>query len=82
MPGPWAYSGVSAGSLDAIETYGIMVLRSGKKWSELGLRSEKPLDVTEAIRKVNALQMPGRPPRIHSRLNSFPSQRQYHPAAQ
>jgi len=54
--------------LDAIETYGIMVLRSGKKWSELGLRSEKPLDVTEAIRKVNALQMPGRPPRIHSRL--------------
>jgi ATP-binding cassette subfamily F protein 3 len=54
--------------LNAIETYGIMVLRNGKKWSELGLRSEKPLDVVEAIRNVNALEMPGRPPRIRPRL--------------
>lgn len=52
----------------AIETYGIMVLRNGTKWSQLGLRSERPLDVTEAIRRVNALQMPGRPPRIRPRL--------------
>jgi ATP-binding cassette subfamily F protein 3 len=54
--------------LNAIETYGIMVLRNGKKWSQLGIRSERPLDVVEAIRKVNALQMPGRPARIRTRL--------------
>jgi ATP-binding cassette subfamily F protein 3 len=54
--------------LKAIDAYGIMVLRNGKKWSELGIRSERPLDVTEAIRKVNALEMPGRPPRIRPRL--------------
>ncbi len=54
--------------LNAIETYGIMVLRNGRKWSELGLRSDKPLDVVEAIRKVNALKMPGRPPMIRPRL--------------
>jgi len=54
--------------LKAIDTYGIMVLRNGQKWSELGLRSDRPLDVTEAIRKVNALEMPGRPPRIRPRL--------------
>jgi ATP-binding cassette subfamily F protein 3 len=54
--------------LNAIETYGIMVLRSGRKWSELGLRSDKPLDVVEAIRKVNALQMADRLPAIRPRL--------------
>jgi len=59
--------------LNAIETYGIMVLRSGKKWSELGLRSDRPLDVVEAIRKVNALQLAGRPPLIKPRL--VPAQR-------
>jgi ATP-binding cassette subfamily F protein 3 len=52
----------------AIEKHGIMVFRNGKKWSELGVRSDKPLEVVEAIRKVNALQMPGRPPRIKPRL--------------
>jgi len=52
----------------AIETYGIMVLRNGQKWSQLGLRSDKPLDVVEAIRKVNALELEGRPPRIRPRL--------------
>jgi ATP-binding cassette subfamily F protein 3 len=56
--------------LKAIETYGIMVLRNEKKWSDLGIRSEKPLDVVEAIRKVNALQLPGRPPLIQPRLTS------------
>jgi ATP-binding cassette subfamily F protein 3 len=56
--------------LAAIDQYGIMVTRSGKKWSELGIRSERPLDVIEAIRKVNALQMPGhRPPEIRPQFN-------------
>lgn len=56
--------------LMAIDQYGIMVTRSGKKWSELGIRSERPLDVTDAIRKVNALQMPGqRPPEIRPQFN-------------
>lgn len=54
--------------LNAIETYGIMVLRNGTKWSQLGLRSDRPLEVVDAIRKVNALQMPGRPARIRPRL--------------
>jgi ATP-binding cassette subfamily F protein 3 len=54
--------------LKAIDTYGIMVLRNGQKWSQLGLRSDRPLDVTEAIRKVNALELPGRPQRIRPRL--------------
>ncbi len=54
--------------LAAIDRYGIMILRSGAKWSELGLRSERPLDPNEALRKVNALEMPGRPPRIQPRL--------------
>ena len=54
--------------IKAIEIYGIMVLRNGKKWSELGIRSDRPLEVVEAIRKVNALKMPGRPPLIRPRL--------------
>ncbi len=54
--------------LMAVDAYGIMVLRSGKNWHELDLRADKPLDVTEAIRKVNALQMPSRPPHIRPRL--------------
>jgi ATP-binding cassette subfamily F protein 3 len=44
--------------LMAVDAYGIMVLRSGRNWHELDLRADKPLDVTEAVRKVNALQMP------------------------
>lgn len=54
--------------LAAIDAYGIMVLRSGKNWHELDLRADKPLDMIEAIRKANALEMPGRPPMIHPRL--------------
>lgn len=54
--------------LAAIDRYGIMVLRNGTKWSEMGLRSERPLAPDEALRKVNALEMPGRPPRIQPRL--------------
>jgi ATP-binding cassette subfamily F protein 3 len=54
--------------LKTVDTYGIMVLRSGRNWHELDLRADKPLDVTDAIRKVNALQMPSRPPHIRPRL--------------
>jgi ATP-binding cassette subfamily F protein 3 len=54
--------------LAAVDAYGIMVLRSGRSWHELDLRADKPLDVIEAIRKVNALEMPGRPPMIRPRL--------------
>jgi ATP-binding cassette subfamily F protein 3 len=54
--------------LMAVEAYGIMVLRSGVNWHELDLRADKPLDVTEAIRRVNALSMPARPHPIRPRL--------------
>jgi len=54
--------------LAAVDAYGIMVLRSGKNWHELDLRADKPLDMIEAIRKVNALEMPGRPLMIRPRL--------------
>jgi ATP-binding cassette, subfamily F, member 3 len=54
--------------LMAVDTYGIMVLRSGRNWHDLDLRADKPLDVIEAIRKVNALSMPARPPLIRPRL--------------
>jgi len=54
--------------LAAVEAYGIMVLRSGKNWHELDIRADKPLEVVEAIRKVNALEMPGRPLMIKPRL--------------
>ncbi len=54
--------------LAVVETYGIMALRSGKKWSEFEL-SVRPLDVIEAVRKVNAIHMDSnRPPRIAPRL--------------
>ena len=52
--------------LAIVDNYGIMTLRSGKKWSELGLSSDRPLDVLEATRKVNALRLgKNRPPRLH-----------------
>ena len=54
--------------LMAVDAYGIMVLRSGRDWHDLDLRADKPLDVIEAIRKVNALSMPARPPLIRPRL--------------
>lgn len=59
--------------LAIVDTHGVMGLRSGKKWSEIELNkgpnaSIRVLDVTEAIRKVNAIQLPGRPPRIRPRL--------------
>jgi ATP-binding cassette subfamily F protein 3 len=54
--------------LMAVDTYGIMILKSGKNWHELDLRADKPLDVIDGIRKVNALTMPSRPPQIRPRL--------------
>lgn len=51
--------------LAIIEKYGLMSLRSGKKWSEYGIRADKPLEVIEAVRAVNAIRIPSdRPPRI------------------
>jgi ATP-binding cassette subfamily F protein 3 len=53
-----------------VETYGIMALRNGMKWSETGLSSDRPLDVVEAIRRVNAIQSKNnRPPEMRPRLN-------------
>ena len=34
-----------------VENLGIMALRSGKKWSEMDLHVERPLEVIEAIRE-------------------------------
>ncbi len=54
--------------LAVIDTYGIMALRSGKKWAEMEL-SVRPLDVVEAVRKVNAIQLgSNRPRQIRPRL--------------
>jgi len=54
--------------LAIVDTYGVMGLRS-MKWSETGLSAERPLDVIEAIRKVNAISLPSnRPPVIRPRL--------------
>ena len=59
--------------LAIVDTHGVMGLRNGQKWSEIELdkgpnAGVRLLDVTEAIRKVNAIEMPGRPPRIRPRL--------------
>jgi ATP-binding cassette subfamily F protein 3 len=55
--------------LAIVEEQGVMALRNGKKWSEMDISVERPLDVIEAIRKVNAIQLPSsRPPRIKPRL--------------
>ena len=57
-----------------VENFGIMALRSGKKWSEFDLHVERPLDVIEAIRRVNAISLPsGRPNRIRPQLKTDPS---------
>jgi len=55
--------------LAIVDNYGILALRSGKKWSELDLHVERPMEVIDAIRKINALDMPlRRPPQIRPRL--------------
>ena len=57
--------------LAAVEMYGIGVLRNGQKWHDLGIRADKPLDVIEAIRAVNAITFPSRPPQIRPRLTQI-----------
>jgi ATP-binding cassette subfamily F protein 3 len=57
--------------LAAVEMYGIGVLRNGTKWHETGIRADKPLDVIEAIRAVNAISFPSRPPQIKPRLSQM-----------
>jgi ATP-binding cassette, subfamily F, member 3 len=58
--------------LAIVEEYGIMALRSGKKWSEMDLHADRPLDVIDAIRKVNGLHLPSnRPPVIRPRFNEI-----------
>jgi ATP-binding cassette subfamily F protein 3 len=61
--------------LTIIDNYGIMALRSGISWlhwtKEYGLNADRPLDVIEAIRKVNAISFNAhRPPRIRPRLQT------------
>jgi ATP-binding cassette subfamily F protein 3 len=55
--------------LAVVENYGVLALRNGKKWSEMEL-SVRPLDVIEAVRKVNAIQLASnRPPHIRPRIS-------------
>ena len=57
--------------LAIVREYGIMALRNGKKWSEFSFKydTNKPMDVIDAIREVNAISLPsGRPPVIRPRL--------------
>jgi ATP-binding cassette, subfamily F, member 3 len=59
--------------LSIVENYGVMALRSGRKWSEYDSDTirgtDRPLDVIDAIRKVNAIAPPSqRPHRIKPRL--------------
>lgn len=55
--------------LAIVDHYGILTLRNGKKWSDMNLRVDRPLDVVEAIRKVNSLEFPlTRPAYIRPRL--------------
>ncbi len=57
--------------LHAIEQYGVLAMRSGRKWIEMEIRSERPMDVIEVIRRVNALQLPShRPLHIRPRLQA------------
>ncbi len=55
--------------ISIVQNFGILALRSGRQWSEYGLASDRPLDVIEAVRAVNAIAPPGRrPSRIKPRL--------------
>ncbi len=55
--------------ISIVQNFGILALRSGRQWSEYGLASDRPLDVIEAVRAVNAITPPShRPPRIKPRL--------------
>ncbi len=61
--------------LAIVDAYGIQALRSGITWlhwtKEYGVGADRPLDVIEAIRKVNALNLSNhRPPHIRPRLEA------------
>lgn len=57
--------------LAIVEHFGVMGLRNGKNWSEMDLHVERPMDVIEAIRAVNAIEMPGtRPLQIRPKFKS------------
>ncbi len=75
MPARWVCCAGLGRDLAIVENYGIMALRSGKKWSEYDTDTirgtDRPLDVIDAIRKVNAISMTSsRPPVIRPRLGS------------
>ena len=54
-----------------VQNFGILALRNGGKWSDFGLHADRPLDVIEAVRAVNAIQMTSsRPPVIRPRIQS------------
>ncbi len=50
--------------LAIVENFGILALRDGRKWSEFGLSVERPMDVIEAVRAVNALKMEYKRPAV------------------
>ncbi len=59
--------------LSIVEHHGVLALRSGQKWSEYDAETqrgtERPLDVIDAIRRVNAIQLTDpRPLAIKPRL--------------
>jgi ATP-binding cassette subfamily F protein 3 len=59
--------------LSIVENHGVLALRSGQKWSEYDAETqrgtERPLDVIEAIRQVNAIHLANpRPLAIKPRL--------------
>ena len=52
-----------------VQNFGIMALRDGRKWSDFGLHSDRPLDVIEAVRAINAIQPEiSRPPELRPRF--------------
>ena len=59
--------------LAIVDAFGVLALRDGRSWSEMDLGAQRPLDVVEAVRKVNAITIPsGRPRRIRPKLQSAP----------
>lgn len=57
--------------LAIVENFGVMGLRNGKSWSEMDLHVERVMDVVDAIRAVNAIDLPGnRPLQIRPKFNS------------
>ena len=52
-----------------VENLGIMALRSGRSWSQMGLNSVRPLGVAEAARRLHAIPEPKQHPvRLNMRM--------------